>query len=219
MSDFYKNISDSLKSNIFVKDYIDNLKVSGDNPWELVANLTWKNIGKLKIAPFELSDLWALRYWWNESLNYNSKHFFPLFPQGNKLEMAISNHFKNHSSHRDVAFNLWLIKEGFINADFDNEIIAHLFLENFKTHPDIALGISDKYQGMGFGKLLLLILIYITKFSGFQKIYLSVDKENILGFELYKKMGFRHIGQKEISIPVSGYKSVVNNMELDLNNY
>jgi ribosomal protein S18 acetylase RimI-like enzyme len=219
MSVFKNDIFNSLKNNKSIKNYIDNLEVTGENPWDLVVTINWKNIGKLKLAPFELSDLWALRDWWNESINYNSKRFFPLFPQGKNLERVIANHYKNHFSKRDVSYNLWLVKEGFINADFDNEIIAHAFLEDFKTRPDIALGISDNYQSKGLGKLTLLILIYITKFSGMDKIYLSVDKDNMIGFELYKKLGFKHIGQREISIPVTDYKSVVNDMELDVNNY
>lgn len=219
MPGFKENIFTSLENNSFVMDNIEDLKISGENPWEVAISLTWKDLGKLKIAPFGLSDIWALRDWWKETLTNKSKRFFPLFPNGKNLERVISNHYKNHSDKRDVSFNLWLLKEGFINADFDNEIIAHAFLENFKKRPDIALGIADKYQAKGLGKLLVLTLIYITKFSGCKMIYLSVDKDNLMGFKLYKKLGFKYTGQKEISIPVTGYNGVVNDMELDLNDY
>ena len=216
MNSFVKNIFNSINDDKIINKSFEDLKITGTNPWTLSIELNWKDIGRIRITPFDLSDFWALKDWWNESLSNNSKNFFPLLPDNKTLERAIANHFKNHQNHRDIAFNIWLLKEGEINIDFDNEIIAHFFLEYFDTHPDIALGIADKYQAKGLGKLILLLLIYLTKFMDKKKIYLSVDKDNLIGFELYKKIGFKKIGEREITIPITEYKNIVYDMEKDL---
>jgi ribosomal protein S18 acetylase RimI-like enzyme len=219
MAGLKDNISRSLENNHLIKDDIYEIEINGYDPWDLIITFHWKDLGRFRFSPFEISDFWELKDWWKNTLNKKSKAYFPLFPNGNKLERAISNHYKNHNTFRDAVFNLWHIKEGSINSDFDNEIIAHAFIEHFNKRPDIALGISDKYQSKGFGKFILLTFIYIAKYSGKEKIYLSVDKDNIVGFELYKKIGFRYIDQKEISIPITGYNSIINNMELDLDDF
>jgi len=61
-------------------------------------------------------------------------------------------------------------------------------------------------------------IIYLTKFMDKKKIYLSVDKDNLIGFELYKKIGFKKIGEREITIPITEYKNIVYDMEKDLEN-
>lgn len=69
---------------------------------------------------------------------------------------------------------------------YENDLCVgygHLDLENF-----IWLGIcvGDNHQGKGYGNFIMGDLISSTN----QDIFLTVDKENIPAFELYKKRGF-----------------------------
>jgi RimJ/RimL family protein N-acetyltransferase len=217
--DFYNKLSHSLNENKIIKKYFDTLSVSGTGPWDLTIEVNWKDIGKIRISSFDLSDIWALRDWWNGSLSYNSKGSFPLFPSSAKLERCIANHLKNHESRRDIIFNVWLLKEGNLNEDFDNEIIGHFYLQRCRTRPEIGLGVSDRYQSKGLGKLFIMILIYITKNLGHETIYLGVDKGNVVGIDLYKRLGFLQKEDIDIYIPVTDYTGTVSEMELDIKNY
>jgi RimJ/RimL family protein N-acetyltransferase len=217
--DFCNKLSKFLSQNKTIRNYFDKLSVSGTGPWELTIEVDWKDVGKIRISSFTLSDLWALRDWWNGSLNYNSKGSFPLFPSNEKLERCIANHYKNHENHRDILFNAWLLKEGDCNEDFDNEIIGHFYLQRCRTRPEISLGVADRYQGKGLGKLFIVILIYITKVLGNDKAYLGVDKDNIVGINLYKRFGFQHKEDIQIHIPVTDYWGTVLEMEMDISDY
>lgn len=219
MNEYSKKILNAIKNYEPVKDYHQNLKVTGKNPRELTIKAEWKDIGKLKISPFSLSDFWALRDWWIRSLNYKTKCLFPLFPTDERLDRTIANHYKNHQTHRDIIFNAWLLKEGYLNEDFDNEIIGHFFLNRCETRPEPGLGVADKFQGKKLGTFFIVLLIYIAKFLGKKLLYISTDIDNKISFNLYKKLGFKHIKNTPIKIPVVGYSSIICELELDLEKY
>jgi RimJ/RimL family protein N-acetyltransferase len=216
---YCNKLADSLNENKTVKKYFNTLSVAGTGPWELAIEVDWKDVGKISISSFTLSDLWALRDWWNGSLSYSSKATFPLFPSNETLERCIANHYKNHERRRDIAFNAWLLKEGDCNEDFGNEIIGHFYLQRCKTKPEIGLGVADRYQGKGLGKFFIVILVYVTKSLGHHKIYLGVDKDNLTGIDLYKRLGFQKKKDLEIYIPVTGYRGTIFEMEMDISDY
>ena len=217
--DFCNKLLNSLNENKTIKDYFNKISVNGTDPWDLTIEVDWIDIGKIRISSFVLSDVWALRDFWNGSLSYNSKGSFPLFPSNEKLERSIANHYKNHESRRDAAFNVWLLKEGDLNEDFDNEIIGHFYLQRCRTRPEIGLGVADRYQGKGLGKFFIVILIYMAKALGHEKIYLGVDKNNVEGINLYKRLGFQHKEDIDIHIPITDYRGTISEMEMDISSY
>lgn len=60
--------------------------------------------------------------------------------------------------------------------------------------------IDKKYQNKGYAKVILPFLIdYILCEYNFNKIYLSVYEENLLAINLYKRLGFKFNGEKDIN--------------------
>jgi RimJ/RimL family protein N-acetyltransferase len=216
MNDISTNLYRALKNNEHIKEYCKRLKVTGTDPWKMTIVSEWKDIGKIKISSIVPSDFWALRDWWIYSLNYSSKHVFPLFPTDETLERCITNHYKNHIDHRDIIFNAWLIKEKYLTHDLDNEIIGHFFLNRCDTEPEPGLAVADNFQNRKLGTLFVFILIYITKLLGKKIIYIRTDINNRVSFQFYQKLGFKHKRDTELEIPVVNYKSVIRELEMDL---
>ena len=219
MNEFCKYVYTTIKANKEIHNYHRDLTVRGEDPWNLTIEAHWRDVGMIRVSSFTLSDFWALRDWWNGSLNYNSKQLFPLFPSNEKLDRSIANHFKNHESRRDMVFNAWLVKEGDRNEDFENEIIGHFFTDRFSDKPDIGLGVANRFQGKKLGTFFIIILIHIARYLGKNKIYLSVDINNTSAFNLYKRLGFKHTKDSDIYIPVTDFKSTIHDMEMDISGY
>ena len=216
MYGFSAKLNSALKNNEYIRDYCRGLEISGENPWDLTLTTEWKDIGKIKITSFVLSDLWALRDWWVYSLNYNSKHLFPLSPTNETLERGITNHYKNHVQRRDIIFNAWLLKEDYLTQDLENEIIGHFFLNRCGTEPEPGLAVADRFQKRKLGTLFIFILINITRLLDKKVIYIRTDIDNTASFKFYQKLGFKHIRDTELEIPVVNYKSIIRELEMDL---
>jgi len=61
------------------------------------------------------------------------------------------------------------------------------------------LGIKPRYQGKGFSKLLLNISLDFARNSG-KQIKLEVHRDNDIAVNLYKKAGFKYLGDYEVYI-------------------
>nr|WP_299171039.1 GNAT family N-acetyltransferase [uncultured Allomuricauda sp.] len=61
----------------------------------------------------------------------------------------------------------------------------------------LGIVIKQEYQGLGFGKKIMQVLIDKGEAMGVRVIQLSVDNDNINALGLYKKHGFKIITQKE----------------------
>jgi len=83
----------------------------------------------------------------------------------------------------------------------ENEIIgyAHLDKETSDTIDTIWFGVCilDKYQGKGYGKLLMEKVLEEVKTKNIKKIKLSVDEKNSKAYLMYKKYGFETIKEKD----------------------
>ena len=218
MDNFRNGLFKALNNNKLINNYFTNLKVEGENPWDLKINFKWKEIEELEISSFSLSDIWALQYWWVNSLSYDNRRFHPIFPCDERIGMYIANHYKDHENHTDITFNAWLIKEE--GTGFNNEIIGHFYVWRYSTgKPSVGLGVADKFQNKKLGTLFILIMIYITKLSGRDVLWLTTDLDNQIGNALYKKLDFEDAGEVEVFIPADGYNRVEREMKLDLNKY
>lgn len=222
MKDFSKNIYNYLKKNKFINKYHDGLIVKGKNPWEINLESNWKDIGRIQISSFELSDFWALTDWWNNSLSYKDRTFYTPFPSGGKLDKAIANHFKKHKNQSNIAFNAWLIKDKLPMEYLFNEIIGHFFLLDIDSKkPYVGIGLSREFQGKKLGTLFMSILIYTMKILNRKTLWLTVDKNNIAGHNLYKKIGFKDLGEIESHNFAQGFESITKeySMKMDLDNF
>lgn len=202
----------------FVKPFCEDLKVEGPDLWNLNIHLRWRDVGDLKISSFRVSDIWALRYWWINSLSHENRRYHPIFPCDERVGLYIANHFKAHEAHKDITFNAWLINEE--GVGFSNEIIGHFYLWRCSSDkPSVGLGVADKYQGKKLGTLFVLIIIYVTKLLSKRILWLTTDFDNERGYGLYTKMGFEDAGEVEVYIPADGYRRLEKEMKLDLGKY
>lgn len=64
---------------------------------------------------------------------------------------------------------------------------AHIDFENRYW---LAIYIVDEYRGKGVGTLLLQYILYMKQILKIDKLYLAVDKDNIIAKNIYKKNGF-----------------------------
>ena len=53
------------------------------------------------------------------------------------------------------------------------------------------LGVSPQYQGKGYGKEILNLIIQDLKSTAIEKISIEVDSNNQIAFNLYRKCGFQ----------------------------
>jgi GNAT superfamily N-acetyltransferase len=77
----------------------------------------------------------------------------------------------------------------------DSEVIGygHLDLDSNDNKLWLGICVIDKYCGMGYGKIIMEKLISLQD----EDIYLSVDRSNLPGVNLYKKFGFKTIDSNE----------------------
>jgi len=83
----------------------------------------------------------------------------------------------------------------------EDEIIgyAHLDKETSDNIDTIWFGVCilDKYQGKGYGKILIEKVLEEAKTKNIKKIKLSVDAGNSKAYLMYKKYGFETIKEKD----------------------
>ena len=88
--------------------------------------------------------------------------------------------------------NISIIKNHIITLILtkDNNIIGYGHLDNEKK---IWLGICiiEKYRGQGYGTIIINYLIDYAIENKIEKIYLTVDKSNIIAKKLYEKYNFK----------------------------
>jgi RimJ/RimL family protein N-acetyltransferase len=217
MNDLEKTVYETIATSKLTRDFTEEVEVTGDSPWDLTLKFRWKDVGLVKISSFNFTDFWAVRDWWLYSCNYQTKCLLPLFPSDERLNSCIANHFKNHEARRDIIFNAWLLKEGALNEDFDNEIIGHFYLLHCNSDkPLLGLGIASGFQGKRLGTLFIILIAHITKLLGKKYLWLSTGKDNVIGYNLYLKLGFQIVGDIEVYVPSESYKRIDTEMRLDL---
>lgn len=108
-----------------------------------------------------------------------------------------------------VAFGYCDTEEEIIDLPLSKILAAHNLdseLKLFKdpeTFPDEwyldSISVAEKFRGQGIGTKLLEALPKIAKKNHRSKIGLAVDKKNPKAKRLYEKMGFKEVGEYQIS--------------------
>lgn len=80
----------------------------------------------------------------------------------------------------------------------DNTIIGYSFLRLFGYEiPSFGCCVRRGYEGKGYATMLTIWTINKARQIGYKKVILKVYKENEIAFKLYKKTGFKVIGEIE----------------------
>ena len=214
------SILHNLKNNIFIRDYLKKIEIAGDDPWNLKFFIEWDKIGKLEICSFEQYDIWALKEWWLNTLDFQTKALFPMFPADSRIERFLVNHYKSHLLKKCMIFNVWKTQDNLKESSFEDIIIGHFLLSECKEDKSfLGLCTSSKFQGKSLGKLFISIIAYISKFLNKEILWLTTGKDNVYGYKLYKNMGFVDTGEIEVNVPAENYKRIDREMKLILKNF
>lgn len=135
----------------------------------------------------DIDDAYDLRYWKlfeDERLKgYN---------YGNFTELDSEIWYMNVTSYRKKYFSVRKIE--------DDRLIAFIGLKNInKIFKKSTLGIvfDPKYTSKGYGfKAMTILLNYYFNDMKFNELYLEVNDFNLRAKRLYKKLGFKKIGEK-----------------------
>ncbi|WP_074405502.1 GNAT family N-acetyltransferase [Aquimarina megaterium] len=69
--------------------------------------------------------------------------------------------------------------------------------EVYKGVAEVSIYITQKYRGLGIGKLLLSKLIEESEKAGFWTLQAGIFRNNKASIDLHKSLGFREIGYRE----------------------
>lgn len=72
----------------------------------------------------------------------------------------------------------------------DEEFVGYGHLDNENEIIWLGVVVLEKFQNMGYGNILLKLLLEKAKEKKVKRIRLSVDKKNLSAMKLYKKFGF-----------------------------
>ncbi len=78
----------------------------------------------------------------------------------------------------------------------DEEFIGYGHLDNENEIIWLGVVVLEKFQNMGYGNILLKLLLEKAKEKKIERIRLSVDKKNLSAVNLYKKFGFLKIVER-----------------------
>lgn len=88
-------------------------------------------------------------------------------------------------------------------AEVENRIVGAIWARIMKDYghvddetPSLAISLYKEYRGQGIGTQLLEKMLQLLKKRGYEKISLSVQKENC-AVKLYEKMGFKAVDENE----------------------
>lgn len=88
-------------------------------------------------------------------------------------------------------------------AEVENRIVGAIWARIMKDYghvddetPSLAISLYKEYRGQGIGTQLLEKMLQLLKKRGYEKISLSVQKENY-AVKLYEKMGFIAVDENE----------------------
>jgi ribosomal protein S18 acetylase RimI-like enzyme len=153
------------------------------------------NEGAIILAPFEGDrDGQELVYLVNDNYDLlmplakkDALHYYASFDHFLKelKDMKKYEVYKDHTDTRDLFIKV-------LRSTCDNALIGFVsyFFNGVQAGEINLMVIKEKYQGKGYGKLLLHDAITQITGAGAQKIYLNVLKENNAAKSLYKSCGF-----------------------------
>lgn len=100
----------------------------------------------------------------------------------------------------------------------DNEMVGFVLFDYDPETPGWSMSrfmIGEQYQGQGLGKAAVAeFLKYMKEEMKIQELYISVEQENIVAYEMYRKLGFSSV--KQIQYEFDGIIYKENQMKITL---
>lgn len=184
-------IRDFLSRNATIQTRIRNPNIIGEDVWALNLDVEWAELGRLVIRRGVKQDQNALKVFLLDGLDETSRFLFAPYPYEGELDAALEACLAASEGQEILLYHAWL----------EDRIIGHFFLGGFsEAIPQLGIAIADKYHGQKLGHLFMTLLVGVCATTGKQAIELTTNPQNHAGFHLYKKIGFEHIGDREIVV-------------------
>ncbi len=120
------------------------------------------------------------------------------------LEILLNLSEKNKEFFHPHDFNVETLNENLNSSDhyfvltLNNQIIGYSFLRLFGYEtPSFGCCIRNGYEKKGYGTIITKLTIDKARELGYSKIILKIYKENTPAQKIYKKLGFKTIGETE----------------------
>lgn len=88
-------------------------------------------------------------------------------------------------------------------AEADNRIIGAVWTRIMNDYghidentPSLAISLYKEFRGMGIGTQLMKHMLLVLKENGYEKVSLSVQKENY-AYKMYRNLGFETVAERE----------------------
>jgi ribosomal protein S18 acetylase RimI-like enzyme len=126
----------------------------------------------------------------------DAKQIFDLL---NNLEEDVKKVYHPHSfdykTVKDICKNQ---KDHYFVMEKNNQIIGYSFLRLFGyENPSFGIVIRKEYTDKGYGTILTKWTINKARKLGYDKVILKTYKENLPAQRIYKKLGFKIIGESK----------------------
>ncbi len=188
---FAGRIEDFIRGNPAAAAKIQHIEVTGSDAWDLRVSVGWAGLGDMIIRRAAPEDLSALREFLMEGLSDHSRFLFAPYPYEDDLGAALEAVLSTSEERNILLYHAWL----------GDKIIGHFFLGRFgEAIPDLGIAIADHCHGIKLGHLFMTLLVGVCATAGKEAIDLTTNPQNHAGFHLYKKIGFEHIGDREITV-------------------
>jgi len=121
----------------------------------------------------------------DRGLSERSRHYFPPHAYD---DATVDKVIERNARGDDVIFV----------AEHAGEIVAYFFLWHAKLPvPTLGIGLTDRFQGAGLGRLAMETLIDAARGLGAHGIELTTALDNERAFALYQKCGFEYVSDVE----------------------
>lgn len=188
---FVDTLQAFMERNETIHTHASQVQVTAEGIWDLDLRLEWEGVGRIEVRNASRADAAALKEFLLGGLSERSRFLFAPYPYQGDLEGAIQKALAE-SLERSTLF---------IHGWHEGRIIGHFFLGGINEPvPGLGIAVADRCHGHKLGHLFMTLLIAAAHHCGKQAIELTTHLENQTGFHLYQKMGFEHVGDREITV-------------------
>ncbi len=154
-------------------------------------NFVHSKFGDLEIKQIKIDDSKELFDFYFKSLSEEARIFFcpyPIFNPRPHNPEELAETIRNWQKEDD-----WTI----LKLSKNKQIIGICLLKKFKTNkPTSGLAIHEKFQKMGLGNLLQIIINEQARLLGIKELVITLAPDNMASLKVHQKAGFKQTGRR-----------------------
>lgn len=115
-----------------------------------------------------------------------------------ELENIENSLFDNPFSKESCLEELITDNRLYLGLFDDNQLVGYVgVMITFDTADIIKVGVKKEYQGKGYSKRLMYLLLQVLKDNGVRYVMLEVEHSNYKAINLYLSCGFKEISERK----------------------